>query len=121
MVNRDETSELVIERLRGEFLQRAAEQVTLLRRYLADGDAASLETFMREVHDLKGSGHSFGFPSLTLLALRLEDAAEGMAHEDFKDNARLVQHLDCIAKIVANGVEPQDAAVEAMLDDLTVA
>src|SRR4051812_27664434 len=58
------------ERLRKRYLERLVQRVKKMRRNLADRSWEELRT---EVHQLRGTGESFGFKILTTLAANAED------------------------------------------------
>ena len=82
--------ELRLQALRGRFLTEAAAEQAELGQLLAAGlteGSASARRFRKVVHDLRGSGGSYGYPGITAAAERLEamlgdgggDLASGLA------------------------------------------
>ncbi len=73
----------IIDRLKAEFVEFANNAVDELDDLIATGQAPDsdaeqiIDTVRRSAHNLKGMGSSFGFPLITLLALRMEDCFSG--------------------------------------------
>ncbi|MBC8238983.1 MAG: Hpt domain-containing protein [Alphaproteobacteria bacterium] len=69
----------IIDRLKAEFMEFANNALDELDSLIEAGHAPNcdaehiINAVRRSAHNLKGMGSSFGFPLITLLALRLED------------------------------------------------
>jgi len=81
--NPDAKYDDIIERLKVEFLDFAADALDDLDSLISAGGkansdaAAIIDAIRRSSHNLKGMGGSFGYPLITLLAHRLEDYFSG--------------------------------------------
>ncbi len=117
------TADQIIVGMRDDFLEDASKRLTLLRENLGKARAGAhdcdpLAGFRAEIHTLKGTGQSFGFPSLTLISRRLEGYLRGHDVEAFAADTAIEAYLDAISGIIDAGVEPQDDALDAILDGL---
>jgi chemotaxis protein histidine kinase CheA len=118
--------EQIIAGMRDDFLKDAAKRLALLRQNLAKArsgaaDCDALAGFRAEVHTLKGTGQSFGFPSLTMISRRLEGYLRGHDAEAFAADAALDSFLEAIASVIDAGQEPDEGALDALLDGLAAA
>jgi HPt (histidine-containing phosphotransfer) domain-containing protein len=69
--------ELRLQALRKRFLSEAAAELVELAALLAAGlpaGTAPARRFLKLVHDLRGSGGSYGYPGISAAAERLEEA-----------------------------------------------
>lgn len=116
----------IVAQLQGDFLDEARDRLETVEGYLgsirddgSDYDEMALG-IRREVHNLKGTGGTFGFPSISLIAHLLEDY---MASAE----APLIDHItkirifhDTLTDIVNQGVDPGDAANAEIIRGLPV-
>jgi chemotaxis protein histidine kinase CheA len=71
--------EAIVDRLKGEYVEFAGNALVELGNQIKAGEAQNgandqiIDIIRRHAHDLKGTGSSFGFPLISLLANRLED------------------------------------------------
>ncbi len=63
---------MISERLRAQYIQRRGEDLQTCKGALEQGD---YETIRKVAHRLKGNGTTFGYPEITELGERMEDAA----------------------------------------------
>jgi len=114
-------TDAIIARLRGEFLDVAAEKLGLIERALTESGPVGpdrLLTIRRETHSLKGMGGSFDFPSITVLSHRLEDylaEAEALSQAQVSGAQRFV---DVMARIVSGGADLRGPELSAALAGL---
>ena len=116
----------ILMQLREEFLGHSQTRVETLDACIAsllapaDGGADCLVEFRREVHNLKGAGGSFGFPSISLIAHRLEDYLSSAGNPTVRQLGDLQVFVDRLSSIIDDGVEPDDEATNAILRLLPV-
>ncbi len=116
-------SKSVIESLRGEFLgdcldhlERANEAVEGMAAKTGDGKT-HLKQIQHKIHTIKGTGGSFGFPSISRIAHALEDFME--AHPDILADWRGIEsYLDEIRRIAASGVDVDREDLARIMDAL---
>jgi len=113
----------IIARLRDEFLDDARLRLDLIRQARAatqskDCENNPLQAFRAEVHTLKGTGQSFGFPSLTLISRRLEGYIRPFDEASFAADTDVDSFIAAIADVIDAGEEPDDDALDALLDGL---
>jgi len=113
----------IIARLRDEFLDDARLRLELIRKARDAAQAKDCENdpfqiFRAEVHTLKGTGQSFGFPSLTLISRRLEGYVRPFDGESFAADTGVDRFIAAIADVINAGEEPDDDALDALLDSL---
>ena len=122
----DGISHDILMQLREEFLAHSQTRVEILDACIAslsapdDGGADRLIEFQREVHNLKGAGGSFGFPTLSLIAHRLEDYLSSAGNPTAKQLGDLQVFVDRLSSIIDDGAEPDDDATNAILRALPV-
>lgn len=68
-----------LDELRREFLAEADEKVREIQAKATDLSPAAIERLAYLAHQLKGSGGSYGFPSISDEATKLEKAVEELA------------------------------------------
>jgi CheY-like chemotaxis protein/HPt (histidine-containing phosphotransfer) domain-containing protein len=113
----------VIDSLRGEFLsdcldhlERANEAVEGMAAKADDGEKL-LKLIQHNVHTIKGTGGSFGFPSISRIAHALEDFME--AHPDIlTDWLGIESYLDEIRRIADSGVDVAKEDLARIMDAL---
>ncbi len=113
----------IIDSLRGEFindcldhLERANEAVEGMAAGTGDGEA-HLRRIQHNVHTIKGTGGSFGFPSISRIAHALEDFME--AHPDIIADWRGIEsYLDEIRRIAGSGVDAAGEDLARIMDTL---
>jgi HPt (histidine-containing phosphotransfer) domain-containing protein len=83
-----------LDALKREFLAEADEKVRAMQAALQDGGTReSLDRLAYLAHQLKGSGGSYGYPSISSDAAEIEKAAERVAagQASFDDEHRAIQ------------------------------
>ncbi len=88
-----------------KFMQRRVDELHTLRAALASSDHLEIR---RIGHNLKGVGSSFGFPDLTDLGARLENAARA---DDPNAMRKLIDELDAYVTRVQAGALPAPSPV----------
>ena len=119
-------SNAIMMQLCEEFLAHSQSRVEILDACIAsmsapdNADAGSLSEFLREVHNLKGAGGSFGFPAISLIAHRLEDYLLRAGAPTTKQLGDLQVFVDRLSDIIETGVNPDDDATNSILRTLPV-
>lgn len=114
----------IIRTLSQEFLADATETLIGLADLVsaardgAGGTEETLQQIRRDSHNLKGLGGSFGFPSVTLIAHRLEDYLTGLDTLDVRQLEDVLAFLDALQDIVETGVNPGDDEVARIVRTL---
>ena len=107
----EENHDQILKQLHSEFLIDALGQLDEITHDLsqynsADGDAEkSLLAIRRKCHSLKGMGGSFEFPTITLVALRIEDYLARAHTINSKIAADIQEYCHCLLDIIATGEE----------------
>jgi chemotaxis protein histidine kinase CheA len=111
-------------RLRDSFLVAAQERLDCtteaFEHFVLEHCDDSFETMSCAMHDLKGMGASFGFPSITLVALQVEMVLKSRASGDPAPLQGLRRYFDVMSDILAKGTDPGVEAVELQLPSLQV-
>ena len=108
----EENRDQILNQLRGEFLIDARERLDEIAHELdqyksAGGDAEkSLLAIRRQCHSLKGMGGSFEFPTITLVAHRLEDYLARAHTINSKIAGDIEEYCQCLLNIIATGEDP---------------
>ena len=116
----------IMAQLREEFLAHGQMRLEILDACIVSlsapggGDADRLVTFRREVHNLKGAGGTYGFPSISLIAHRLEDYLSSAGNPTAKQLGDLQVFVDRLSAIIDDGVEPDDDATNTILRALPI-
>ncbi|MFQ5775628.1 MAG: Hpt domain-containing protein [Kiloniellaceae bacterium] len=107
----------ILAQLRQDFLADAWERLESMERAVSDGPVGEegLLTIRREAHSLKGMGGSFGFPSVTLLAHRLEDYLAQLSALTPRQVADVDAFLDCLRSIFDLGQDAGDRRTSEMI------
>ena len=111
----------IIARLSQEFLIDAQERIGVVEKALGAGGGAdpdALMTIRREVHNIKGTGGSFGFPVISLIAHRLEDYLSGLDTLDDRQVSDVAVFVDRLQDIVEAGRDPDDGAAGTLVRSL---
>lgn len=114
----------IIARLTGEFLDDAGDRLARMQVTLSDLTArpkdrrALLLDLAREIHNLKGAGKMYGFPTISLVADRYEDYLEAGAEADPLPVAQLQGFADTLLDIVESGRNPDPDRTAAILRGL---
>lgn len=110
-----ETTEDVLARLSLSYLETASDRLDLIDRSIdqifhGTGNRGALYfELQKEIHSLKGSAGSYGYPLITTIAHRLEDYMESSRRLE-KDQWLDVQKLvDEIRSIIETGQHPKDS------------
>lgn len=79
-------------------------------------DAAyALPTIRREMHTLKGLGGSFGYPSISVIAHRLENYMLDLETLEKRQLEDILKFLDRMQEIADGGDEPDDEAISRIV------
>lgn len=113
----------LMEQFRIEFLDGGRDRLAILHGILdslAEGRAGPAEhaEFRRQIHTLKGQAGSFGFPSISHIAHKLEDFLESADGLNSRDLPELMRFVGAIEGVVESGIELSPARIEALLRSL---
>lgn len=114
----------IVSRLTGEFLDDAGDR--LARAQIALNDLSNrpkdprplLLDLAREIHNLKGSGKTFGFPAISLVADRFEDYLEATADATPLPVEQLQKFADALLDLVELGRNPDPERTAVLLRTL---
>lgn len=113
-----------LDRLKREFLDEAQDSLTWIQTALDEihaGGRASPETtrmIRRDVHSLKGMGTGFEFPTLSLIAHKLEDYLDSIDALGPAEARDIEQYLDHIYEIVSKGADSGSETADELLSTL---
>jgi HPt (histidine-containing phosphotransfer) domain-containing protein len=82
----------VVTELRGAYLRSLSQRLQVLRNAAV---ARDFELVLMHAHQMKGSGGSYGFPEVSDIAARIEEASQG--HQGSVLESLLVE-LECVAQ-----------------------
>ncbi len=106
-------------KLRDSFLASAQERLDLsinaFEEFVAERGEDALDAVARANHDLKGMGDSFGFPSITLIAMRIEEVLKSSPPAEPGPAQGLRECFELMNSILAEGTDP---GVEATAQQL---
>jgi CheY-like chemotaxis protein/HPt (histidine-containing phosphotransfer) domain-containing protein len=114
------------DRLRVEFVDDARDRLQSLYDALEalqkteKSEAAVIAIFRLEAHNLKGMGTSFGFPTVSLIAHRLEDYVSGVRQISARELTDLPIFLDRISELVDRAEQPALAETNQIIRALPV-
>jgi len=114
----------IIQSLSGDFLDDAGDTLQNLSALLDGAEKGTssateaLPVLRREAHTLKGLGGSFGFPSITLIAHRLEDYIVGLVELDTHHLSDTRAFIEAMQDIVEARTNPTDGACSRILRQL---
>jgi len=97
-------------------MYRALDRVT--KRVMTEGEA--IASLRAEAHNLKGCGTAFGYPTVSLVAIRLEDYLAGLTTLSERQIVDLHVFLDRIAELVDRAEQPQLAETNRIIRALPV-
>lgn len=124
---RDTTQiDTALDELRADFLAGARDRLDEIEDGLwslenPEVDAAEeLLTIRREIHSIKGMGTTFGFPSITIIAHRLEDYLADVESPGARHVEDIAVFLDHMRDIVNLAVDPGAEATDALVRSLPV-
>ena len=114
----------IVNRLTGEFLDDAADRLAKAQVALTGlanrpkDPRPLLLDLAREIHNLKGAGKTFGFPTISLIADRFEEYLEASAEAKPLPVAELHRFADALVDIVDSGRNPDPDRTAALLRGL---
>lgn len=77
-----------------------------------------LKTLLRDTHTLKGQGGSFDFPSITMIAHRLEDYLAGIGALESHHIVDTQKFISAMMRILESAADPGDAVCSQILRGL---
>lgn len=111
--------------MRQEFLESCRDKLAnanaiaaRILRGTEEGD--DVRSLRRDIHSIKGQGTTFGFPTISTIAHKLEDYLESAGGIFQKDIQHVQRFLDAMDDVVDTGQNPEAAATEDLLRRLPV-
>ena len=119
-------TDAILQRLRQEFIDSSLEFLDSIEQSVVAIEdpgtdaSAQIEEIQRVVHTIKGQGATFDFPAVTRIAHRMEDYMEATAEWGSVMVKGLLKFVDELRAILESGVDPEEAALQAVLNRLPV-
>ncbi|MGO1119601.1 Hpt domain-containing protein [Rhodovibrionaceae bacterium A322] len=113
--------EEILAQLRQEFIEDALDRLLTIQKVLSDPLPISEEEMIslhREIHNLKGMGSGFGFPTITLLSHRMEDYLAAQDHIGETEITDLLVFSDFMGDLLAAGEELSDESTADLVRQL---
>ncbi|MDJ0949436.1 MAG: Hpt domain-containing protein [Alphaproteobacteria bacterium] len=113
----DNLDEEIPQQMLDEFLGDVAERLDLIERSLPtqDSDSKSAEDSIhlarREANTIRGSASAFGFPTISLIAHRMEDYLQSISELSGQHVDATLDFIDRIRGIISKGEDPGEDAV----------
>ena len=114
------------DRLRVEFIDDARDRLELMNAALdgvgkgTRGHSEAIGVLRLEAHNFKGMGTSFGYPTVSLVAHRLEDYLSGLKELDLRQLNDAQIFVDRIAELVDRAEQPMVAETNKIIRALPV-
>jgi len=113
-------TDILLQQLRVEFVESCGDsldEIDGVITRLIDGGSwdNDFSELLRKVHSIKGSGGTFGFPAITLIAHSLEDYIETAAEIGRAQLDAVQIFIDAIRDIIGQGEKPGDFETTALL------
>ena len=127
MFSKNPQDDDLIEQLRGEFLDDVRERLDTVNATLngiAGGrtmTADGLVVIRREAHNIKGTSRTFGFPTMSVVAHRLEDFVADLTMIGGEEINAIERFTDCMQALAGLGHEPPQADSGDWLQGLPMA
>ncbi len=116
--------EKALAQLTQNFIDLSFERLTVLDQLIDDiynerGNRGDLyQTLVNEVHSLKGSAGTYGFPLITAICHQLEDFLESSRRLEKEQWLEVQLFVDEIRTIIENGSDPDEKSHSAILNQL---
>jgi len=120
----DPDLEMILADMRQDFIEGARDKLEAVEdeieglRFGADGAENHILEIKRIIHSIKGSGGSFGFPTISKIAHGLEDYLETSGDISTVTAEDLLVFVNTLTDILVAGVEPDDQLAHMMLRSL---
>lgn len=114
----------IIAELAADFLDSLRDRLDKLEEFRnaaakrPDQAADAFHNFRREVHSLKGSAGSVGFPTISMLCHQFEDYLSRVPTEDFSGDLSISAYVDVLDEILNDRTEPDPGEAMALLRSL---
>lgn len=114
------------DRLRLEFIDDARDRLEVMNAAIdgvrkgTRGHADAVGVLRLEAHNFKGMGTSFGYPTVSLVAHRLEDYLTGLKELDLRQLSDSQTFVDRIAELVDRAEQPMVAETNRIIRALPV-
>jgi CheY-like chemotaxis protein/HPt (histidine-containing phosphotransfer) domain-containing protein len=116
----------IVDQLRDEFLADAQDRLNQMQEAIelafsaGNADGNTLVALRRQGHNLKGMGGSFGFPSISVVAHRMEDYLSDLQQLSEQQLQDAQKFVDALIHIVRSGLNADGPALTAVLRALPV-
>jgi len=117
----------IAQQLAGEFLDDAGDRISRVQialSNLSDNKASRMDVILdvsREIHSIKGTGGSFGFPVISQMATKFEDFIAQTADREIVPIQDMQTYAERIADIIERREEPSPDQTAALLQSLPAA
>ncbi|MEM6491858.1 MAG: Hpt domain-containing protein [Pseudomonadota bacterium] len=112
----DAETQKIVDRLRSEFIHSVRDALDDITERLDSGRDLDETATMRAAHSIKGQGSTFGFPTVTALAHRLET---WLQRDETASRAKAaIAHAAAMRDILDRGVDPSPAEADALFAGL---
>jgi len=124
MLQRNRKADAIVDLMRDDFLDdfrdRMRTAVAIRTETVADATCAKdrLAAFRREIHSLKGTGGSFGFPSVSLICQRFEEFLDRIEASDLDESGEVSEYLDRLLDILERRHDLKGAELKTTLQNL---
>jgi len=124
MLHRNRKADAIVDLMRDEFLEdfrgRMLAAVAIRSKAVEGATCAKegLAAFRREIHSLKGTGGSFGFPSVSLICQRFEEFLDSMEASELGESGAVSEYLDRLFEILEHRHDLEGAELNATLQAL---
>lgn len=114
------------DRLRLEFIDDARDRLDVMNQALAAGqkgqrtDSEVIGVLRLEAHNFRGMGTTFGFPTVSLIAHRMEDYLSGLKRMEAREYSDAQVFVDRIAELVDRAEQPHIAETNRIIRALPV-
>ncbi len=116
--------EKALARLNREYVESSDDRLTEIeqaidRMYRGVGDrGADFVKMQRDIHSMKGSAGTYGFPAVSLILHRLEDFIEATRRLGNDDFLKLQIFLDRVREILTSGENPKEEITDDIVSSL---
>ncbi len=120
----DPNLDAIIAGLKDSFIESTMERLIALDTLIqnlqsGDGsDGEAMADFRGQIHSIKGTGGTFGFPLVSIICHRLEEVIQDERDYTMQEFDQVQLFVDYIRKIIESGDDPDEADAEEILANL---
>jgi len=124
MLQGNQQTDAIVDLMRDDFLDDFRERMLAaeaIRSKAVEGAICAkygLAAFRREIHSLKGTGGSFGFPSVSVICQRFEEFLDRMEASELGESGEVSDYLDRLFDILERRHDLEGAELKATLQAL---